>query len=813
MAVLLAISVLSAGVLGYEILLIRLFSIVQWHHFAYMIISLALLGYGASGTVLAFVRDWARARFTAVFAGGAALFGVSAVAAFAAAQGVPFNALEIVWDPRQLAYLLGLYVLLALPFFCAALCLGLCYYRFGGRIGAVYRADLVGAGAGAAAIVLVLFAVPAERALELVGATGLVAAGLVCLERRRFAPAALLVATGIASPLLWPDDLVTVRLSPYKELSQALRVPGAEVVSERSSPLGVLTVVRQALVPFRHAPGLSLAATAPVPPQLGIFSDGGSMSAITRYDDRRETLAYLDFQTAALPYHLGERSRVLVLGAGGGADVLLARYHGARAVDAVELNPQVVDLVRRDHADFAGRLYDAPGVRVVVAEARRFVAASREPYDLIQISLMESFAAAVAGLYALNESTIYTVEAISSYLDRLAPGGVLAITRWLKVPPRDSLKLVATARAALERGGVRDPERRLALIRGFNTFTLLVRNGAFGASELAAIRAFAAARSFDLAYLPGLEEAEVNRYNLLEAPYLFLGARALLGEDASRFAADYKFDLSPATDDRPYFFHFFKWRLLPELTGLGAAGGLPLLEWGYLVLVATLVQAVLVSVVLILIPLGVLRRAEARVGRGRFARVAVYFAALGLAFLFVEIAFIQRFVLFLGHPLYAIAVVLAAFLVFAGLGAGLSPRLERRVGGRAIALAAAGIAVVALAYLALMPALLESLRPWPEAAKVGVALGLIAPLAFFMGMPFPLGLGRVAQAAPHLVPWAWAINGCASVIAAVLATVLAIEIGFAGVILSALVLYALAAAAFSGRATAGEPDSSSFRHA
>ena len=799
MPLLLAISVLAAAVVAYEILLTRLFSIILWHHFAYMIISVALLGFGASGTFLAFARTWASARFTPVFAAFAVLFGASAPAAFALAQRTPFNPLELAWDPRQAAYLLEIYLLLAVPFFCAAVCIGLSYTRFHDRIGVIYRADLAGAGLGAMAIVPVLFALTAERALVFLGAAGFIAAALVCLEHRRGLTAVMaLIAAGLVAPLLWPEVAVTLRLSPYKELSQALRLPGAEIVARRSSPLGALTVVRQATIPFRHAPGLSLHADAAVPPQLGLFTDGGSMTAITRYRGERETLAYLDYQTAALPYHLLERPRVLVLGSGGGADLLLARYHEAQAIDAVELNPQVVALLRRDFADFAGHVYDAPGVRVTVADARRFASLSRESYDLIQISLLDSFAASAAGLYSLSASSLYTIEAFSAFLRRLAPGGILAITRWLKVPPRDSLKLVATARAALESQGVSDASRRLALIRGWNTVTLLIKNGPLGAPELEAIREFCATRGFDLGWLPDMGEDEANRANRLDAPYFFIGARALLGGEAQAFMRDYKFDVRPASDDRPYFFHFLKWRALRELIGLRAAGGLALLEWGYLVLVATLAQAALVSVVLILLPLAALRRAAPEPGPARlFTRTLAYFGALGLAFLFVEIAFIQRFVLFLGHPLYAIAVVLAGFLVFAGLGAGYSARIGGRIGGRTVALAVAGIAVLALAYLVLLPPLFEWLRPLTDAAKIAASLALIAPLAFLMGLPFPLGLSWLGRVAPHLIPWAWGINGCASVLSAVLATLLAIHFGFTAVVSLAVVLYGLAAAVFS----------------
>ena len=314
-------------------------------------------------------------------------------------------------------------------------------------------------------------------------------------------------------------------------------------------------------------------------------------------------LGYLDFTLGALPYHLLERPEVLILGAGGGTDVLLALSEGAAAIDAVELDPNLVALVRETFADFAGHLYQRPEVTVHIAEARGFVAASRQRYDLIQLPLLDSFAAAGAGTASLHESFVYTVEAVADYLDHLAPGGYLAITRWLKLPPRDSLKLFLTALVALEEAGVSEPSRRLALLRSWDATLLLVKNGPLTESDLKRIREFAAARSFDLAYLPGMRAAEANRYNVLDRPYFFEGATALIGPDRQRFLDRYKFSLAPATDERPYFFDFFRWRALPELWRVALTSGAGLLDWGYLILIATLAQAALLSLFLILLPL------------------------------------------------------------------------------------------------------------------------------------------------------------------------------------------------------------------
>ena len=815
---LLAVAVVSAGVLAYEVLLTRLFSIVQWHHFAYMVISIALLGYGASGTFLALAQHRLRRHVAAVFAGSAALFGISSVGAFAIAERLPFNALAVIWDPRQLLYIPILYLLFTVPFFCGATCVGLALAAFPDHIGRIYRYDLVGAGAGALGVAAALFLVMPSLALKFVAGLALVAAALAgarMIDAARRWRAVLVTLAALAALAVMPPSWTELRLSEYKGLSQALLVPGTEVLDEESSPLGLLTIVRSPTIPFRHAPGLSLNNVIEPPPQLGIFTDGDGLSVITAFDGRTEPLLYLDYTPAALPYHLLERPAVLNLGAGGGADVLLALYHGAAPIDAVELNAQVVRLIRTTYADFAGKLYDRPAVRAHVAEARTFVAGSSDRYDLIQLPLLDSLATAAAGTLSLSESYVYTVEAFAQYLEHLRPGGYLAITRWLKLPPRDSLKLFATALAALERKGIGEPGQQLALIRSWNTTTLIVKNGTLTAEDVARIRTFAAERSFDLDYYPGIERAEADRFNVLDQPYFFEGAAALLRPDRQTFLESYKFDLFPATDDRPYFFDFFRWRALPELLERRSLGGAALLDWGYLVLVATLVQALVLSLVLILAPLAI--RHGGREPSFARNRVAVYFLAIGLGFLFIEIASIQRFVLFLGHPVYAIAVVLCAFLVFAGLGSGVAPRLEAGlaalcrappsgwIGGwrgrlrlptSAISLAVAGIASAALLHLILLPPIFRWLMPLPDPPKIILSLLLIAPLAFCMGMPFPLALSRLAQLAPHLVPWVWGINGCASVASAILATLLAMSIGYSAVLVIAIGLYVLAATMF-----------------
>jgi len=771
----------------------RLFSIIQWHHFAYMMISLALLGYGVSGTFLMLLQRPLLQRFAASYITNLALFGISAVGCFLLAQHIPFNAEEVLWDARQTAWLLSNYLLLAVPFFFAANAIGLALIKYRTRLSRIYAADLLGAGLGSIGILLLLFVLLPLQALTVLGLLGIGAALLAGWElQQRLTAAWLLLPLAAAGLLLIPADWSTLEISPYKGLSQALQVRGTREIAQYSSPLGMLSVVESPTIPLRHAPGLSLNATTEPPAQLGVFTDSDGLSVITRYNGDTQTLAYLDQLTSALPYHLQPMNRVLVLGAGGGADVLQALYYQAASIDAVELNPQFARLVTTDYADFAGHLYQLPGVTLHIGEARSFAAGSAGDYDLIQLSLLDAFSASASGQYALSESYLYTIEALGEFLQKLDQDGMLSITRWIRLPPRDTLKLFATAIAALRASGVADPGRQLILIRGWQTSTLLVKNGIVNTRDIERVRAFSAARSFDVAWYPGIGDGESNRYNRLRDAWFYNAARELLGDGAGRFLDDYKFNLVPATDDRPYFFLFFKWRTLAELLQLRGRGGEPLADAGYLVMAATLLQAVIASLLLILLPVWLYRRRVPAAQQGvRRPMVVGYFFLIGLAFLFIEIAFIQKLLLFLHHPLYAIAVVLSSFLVFSGLGSAWLGRTSPGSRGRLLGRAVTGIVVLGTVYLLSLGTLLEQLATLPDVVRILVSITVIAPLAFFMGMPFPLGLGRLADYAPGLIPWAWAINGCASVISAVLATLLAIHFGFSTVIAVALVLYAL----------------------
>ncbi|MEA3410424.1 MAG: SAM-dependent methyltransferase [Pseudomonadota bacterium] len=792
------IGLISAAALGYEILLMRLFSIAHWQHFAYIIISLALLGYGVSGTLITLVRERTAMRPVVWLSANALLFGMTLLPGYVLAMRVPFNGLEIVWNLDQIGWLALLYSLLAIPFLCAANCVGGALAIYPAHAPRVYGWDLAGAGMGVIAVVAAMVWFPPQWALKGVAIAGIAAGAYLWRPwRPGIGATGVVLCVGISLvPGMWLSPVV----SEFKSLPRTLNIKGANIGFESFSPWGMLTAVENPEIPFRHAPGMSLATVNEPPAQVAVFTDGDGMTTITRYDGSREPLRHLEQLPSSLPYALLDKPDVLVLGAGGGTDVLQALFYDARHVDAVELNPRMSELVRYGYREFSGRIYERPDVKVHIAEARAFLRENERRYDLIQIALLDSFGSSSSGTRALDENYLYTVEAFQDYLWHLNDHGIVAVTRWLKLPQRDSLKLIATARAALEETGASFPESHLAVIRGWQTVTLLISRRPWLTSDLERIRHFADTRRFDLAWLPGMRAEEANRYNRISRPTLHDNARALLEGNAESLLGAYKFDISPSTDDRPYFSNFFRWRLLPELLELREQGALVLLDSGYLVLVAALAQAIPLAIVLILLPLLLLHRRQ-RSGVEN-VRTGLYFLLLGLAFMFIEMAYLQRFVMYTGHPVFAAASVLGSFLVFAGLGSVTASRLHAataELGISAIVPVASVIALLGLIDAAVLPWLFTIGMSAPFGIKLLIGVLAVSPLAFAMGMPFPLGMIRLAEVSPDFIPWAWGINGCASVLGTLAAPLLAIHLGFNTVIVVAAALYMAAALVPWGR--------------
>ncbi len=811
MSLKLAIALLSGATIAYEILLLRIMSIIQWGHFAAMVISLALLGYGASGVLLTASRGWLAqdhpARWQNLFVTLTSGFGVVVLVCVTVAQRVDFNPLALVWDPAQLLPLLLLFLLLAIPFLVAATAIGLALTFNRHAIAGIYGVDLLGAGAGAVGALGLMYLATPMACLRIIAALASLAAAASLRAWRQSSPSRLLwllPLSGLLVASLWPRDWQRLRLSEFKPLHKVLLAPDTELVVETHSPLAMLSVVRSPTIPFRHAPGLSLGFPGELPEQLAIFTDGGSMAVIDRVEESLEELDYLDYLPAALPYRLRARPSVLILGAAGSGDLLLALRHSASSVRVVEANPQVVDLLLDARNGLVSDWLGRPPITFEIGEARSFLYRDRASYDLIHVPLAGSIGGANSGTRALGVSYLLTTESLVALLDRLDPGGMLAINLWLRVPPRENLRLFATATEALRKSGAQDPGAQLAQIRGWGTVTTLVKKGVFTTDEATAITEFCRRRSFDLTHLPGMLASQSNRFNRLDKPYLYLGNRQIL-QDPEAFVSDYKFDVRPTTDDWPFFFHTFRWRSLAELLGLAGRAGVPMVEWGYLVRVATALQAAAAAGLFILLPLRWLKKSDTKAVNWK---VPVFFASLGAAFMLVEMGLFQRFALYLGDPIYSVAIVLAGFLVFAGFGSlatrGSVPSFL--ASPKAPGIAAALIVLLGMTYALGLPPLLASTMSRPFLAKVLITLATLAPIGFLMGMPFPSGLSRAADSRVVWVPWAWGINGSASVVGAAAAPLIAIHMGLSAVLLTGVLGYLVAGITFGSGFSGLQPD-------
>ncbi len=747
-----------------------------------MAIGVAMLGFGVAGTWLALLRprppetDARWFRLAALLAAGAL------VVSPALALRVPLDATRLAWDAGQWPRLLALYLVLAAPFAAGALANLLALALEPERIGALYGAGFAGAGIGAlAGLALLGVAVP-ERALALPAA--LAAAGALAAQRgRQPRPAATWIAIalgGVAAgvALRPPWRLV---LTPYKGLPQVEAYPDARRVAQRTSAVG--WVVAVAAPALRHAPGLSLGYHGPFPEQVGLFLDGDLAGAAT--DWHRETAAreLLGWLPSAIPYALGEHRRVLVLGAGGGTEVWTAAAHGAHEVTAVELSAHLARL-----AAGLGGEPDETRVRWETGDARSWVARSADRFDLITLGAGGGLGAAAAGVHGLHEDFLHTVEAYDAYLRRLGPGGMLAITRWLAIPPRATVRVIFTAAEALRRAGAPAPATGIVVVRSWATATVLVKPAGFTAADIAALERWTADRQFDLDWAPGAA-APVAGFHTLEEPTLFRAAAAAAAgpDSAARFAATYPFAVAPVDDARPYPHHHLRTRSLGRLLGADRGAWLPFAEWGYVALVATLAQSLLVALVLLALP-AALRRG--RPAAGSAPRVVGYFGAIGFAYLAAEIAAIQQLSLLLGHPVYAVAAVLATLLIGSGLGSAWSDRLPAR---RARLVAAALAGVLALYAAGLLP-VVHGVQAAPTWLRVAVAVPLVVPLALAMGMPFALGVRSLVAADRTSLAWAWAANGFASVVAAPLAALVALELGSPALLAGSAAAYAAAAA-------------------
>jgi len=788
------IALTSSATMMLEVTLTRIFAVSEWYHFAFLSVSVALLGYGISGTILALLPRQARPRLP-LYLGVA--FPASILACYLLINSVPFDSYQLAWDRRQVLYLAIYYLSLVVPFAAGGLIASLYLSIMPERTGPLYAANLIGSALGSMASLGALSVVGAERTIA--ATTALAALGMTlilvatALPRWRWAVAGPLALALACVGLVWrPPPGMALRLSPYKTLSYALQIPDARLAYQKWNAYSRIDVVESERL--HSAPGLSLRFEGRLPPQHGLTVDGANLSPISRRTSPADE-AYLDYLSSSLAYRLRPEASALILRPRGGVDVAVALHLGASRVMAVEDNPLIVEVIRDRYAEFTGHLYSDPSVTTSTEDPRSALQRTGQQFDVVQFSLADTYHPLASGTYSLAENHLLTVEAMTLALQRLKPDGLLVCTRWLQDPPSESLRAGALVVEALEGLGVEDPGRHLIALRSWSTMTLLASPSPFSEGDIHLIREACRSLSCDLVHYPGMEPGQANRYNLLPQPVYYSAFRDLLSSpDRRAFYRSQMYDVSPPTDDRPFFGHYFRWQQVPQIMAQLGKTWQPFGGIGFLLVVAALVGAILGTALLVLLPLIWEPRGHSQAPH-RW-RYLAYFGALGLGYLLVEMPLMQHFILYLGQPTLAFAVVLSALLLSSGLGSLLASRVRLR--------AALPVLILLIAiYPTLLHGLLARSLHLSLLARIAIAAASLVPLGTLMGMPFPGGLRRVGETTPSLIPWVWAINGSTSVIGSIMATVVALSGGYRLVLRLGAGCYLAAALTFWGLAGGG----------
>jgi hypothetical protein len=683
----------------------------------------------------------------------------------------------LTYSTENLWRMLAIYLLAALPFFTGGTVLSLAFARLTVRINALYASDLLGAALGCLALVPLMNLLGAPGVV--LSAATLAAVASVCLAParwKRWAARAAYVVLGV------PFLMQLAGLGPFDvdAIKGSEREPRLLFSKWNSfSRVGVYD--------YPHADwSLSPKFTGKPGPSLFMDIDASASTPILGSTGNIKDAEYLRYELTAIGYHLVERPGgfdALVIGPGGGRDVLSALAFGAKRVEGVEINPIIVRDVMLDRfRAYSGNLYGHPRVSVHVEDGRSYVRRSEKRYDLIQASLVDTWAATAAGAYTLTENSLYTTEAFGEYLDHLTADGLLSVTRWVV----DGLRLVSLAQAACERRGL-DPARHIAIVQYKTVMTFILKRSPFLPEEVRRLQRVSDELGFTLLYAPGVpapevkEPEEMRRAGTSLADYRGL----ILASDRSRFLDGYRHDVSATTDDRPFFFHTTRLR-----DQFQVAFGRQMLFGSGLSALLTLFM-ISAALVLLFIVAPLLIAAE-RPRRGWGSWLA-YFAALGAGFMLLEVAVLQRFVLLLGHPVYSLTVTLFSLLLGTGLGSLLSRRVPDEAVRRVTLYALGAAALVGVLAALALERLVDFAIPWPLPARIAAAAALLVPVGVLLGVGLPGGMRLLDRARPEIVAWGWGMNGAFSVIGATSAIFIAMNWGFSVTLLAGALTYLLAA--------------------
>ncbi len=806
----------SLGVLAFQVGLMRALLVASWHHFAFLVISVSLLGFGASGTALCLARRWVMARPGVALGALTALASVSMPVCVRAAQVFPIESQllpALIW--RQIGAWVGYWALLAIPFFLGGSAVGLTLMLARSRVGLVYGANLVGSALGAAVITPVMGVVAPAWLSVVTGAMALPAvAGAV---RAR---AAVVVIVGAAAVIggavaVAPPE---IRVDEYKYgafVERLAEAGEAERVSVSLSSRGMVEVWRGEA--FHEVPFLSMDAAPPVVSPVVI--DKHRAGALLRAGSAAEASAAGRTLMAA-PYALAPASpRALLLGEVGGTSVWLASLEGASSITLVQPHAELVEALRSLPDDEGGAVMRLEGLEVSPSAARHFVDHTDKWFDLISLARLERAVAGTGGIGGLAEDHLMTVEGVSAALDALSERGIVTVCRAIQSPPRDNLKLLATFAEALRARGVDRPGDHIVVVRDFLGVCTMVRRTPWSDAEIEAVRRLCAERALTPVWFRGVRYEELNRPDRLPGPggepgdWLHHGVGALVGPEHRSFVDRWMFDIRPPTDARPFFLDFCKLGSIPALRRAFGDLWLTRAELAYLFVLVTAVVIAAVGALVTVAPLVGLR--SIRRSRGK-AATAAYFGSIGLGYLGLEIVALSSIIRLIGDQVLAASATIASFLFFSGLGALCAQRLIGRGWlGRWWVLMS--VAVVAAASLVALRAAGDAAGGLTLPVRTAVGVAAVAPMALVMGFPMPLGLARVDVGSASLVPWAWGVNGFASVLAAPASTALAMAWSYDVSAAVAVGLYALAGAALvklpggavrDGQERTGQPTSS-----
>jgi MFS family permease len=794
-----AIFLVSFSTLAFEVLLTRVFTIGQWNHLSFMVISIALFGFGASGTFLSIVDIRKNRRQTypaprALLAVLLCLFTAAAIVSFLSLNNMPLDYFRLAVEPVQCLYLLAAYLLLTLPFFFSGLIIAIGYTTMPHKAGLVYFASMAGSALGAVAPVPLLTLLDEGKLIIISALIPLIPAAFATLI-----PSSK-KGSKIQHPWLWRTvviaagfgflsfsiffmtpagkSLIQVKPSPFKALSQVLQFPKTRIVETKTGIRGRTEHVKTPYI--RFAPGLSLKYTETLPDQQAVYSDGDNqfvLYELKEKDDRSFATAMLSYSGYFLAH---QPENVLLIESGGGSAIACAVASGAGHIAIIEQNPDLANILRRQ--------YRLP---VIIGNPRGFLAQNDDRYDIIQI---ENWGSAMPGADALNQDHLFTLEAFGEYWNHLTATGVAIISRRLLLPPSDSLRLWSTAYEALKKNAVERPAAHLALLRNFDTFTLLVSKSQV---DIRRVLEFCSRNNFDPVFLEKMQPDMANRFNVFDEPYHFQEINQLAAAYQSgrqnEFFRKYLLDVTPQSDSRPFPGKFLKWPKVISLYQSLGSRFYVLLMSGEIVILVILIEALIVAICLLVIPLILITR---RIQKPNISQI-VYFLGLGTGFMFVELYFIKSFILLVGDPVISFTMVVAGILLFTSLG-GLWVQNKSGQDIRSAMAALIGILILTVVGYELLAAHILKVS---ATLRYFIAILFLLPVGFLMGLPFPLGMRHILNS-PVQRAYAWSVNGCASVLSSVVAAQLAVSFGIPLIAAGAVLAYILALVA-TGKRTQG----------